>query len=55
MTLMVTRKHYNIRVNAPETSKEKLIESLRLDVEDMLDTTVEPKDKEEHKKTEPNL
>jgi len=39
-------------VNAQEKSREKLIESLRIGAEDMLNTPVEPKDEEELVKIE---
>ncbi len=39
-------------VNAQERSKEKLIDSLRIGAEDMLNTPFEPKDEEELVKIE---
>jgi predicted RNase H-like HicB family nuclease len=39
-------------VNAQEKDKEKLIESLRIGAEDMLNTPFEPKDEEELVKIE---
>ena len=39
-------------VNAQENSKEKLIESLKICAEDMLNTPFEPKDEEELVKIE---
>jgi predicted RNase H-like HicB family nuclease len=39
-------------VNAQEKSREKLIESLKIGAEDMLNTPVEPKDEEELVKIE---
>ena len=39
-------------VNAQERDREKLIESLRIGAEDMLNTPFEPKDKEELVKIE---
>ena len=39
-------------VNAQEKSKEKLIESLKIGAEDMLNTPFEPKDEEELVKIE---
>jgi predicted RNase H-like HicB family nuclease len=39
-------------VNAQEKTKEKLIESLKIGAEDMLNTPIEPKDEEELVKIE---
>ena len=39
-------------VNAQEKSREKLLESLRIGAEDMLNTPIEPKDEEELVKIE---